>query len=435
MRIHVSAIYSMLFAAFAEEDRVHAKSIPAWDNNAAQVTPNTSSESILRSKIPKASITRHLDTLDPTQTYRYKKLGNNLECEGDEDELGKSKFFGSAVAISGDGTLVAVGSRGDYGYKGSVFVFQYDASALQWTQFGQRILGESGGDFSGTSLSMSKDGSRLVVGAPENGIRAAYYGHMRVYEYNSISGQWSQMGSDLDGENKNDNAGTSVTISGDGSRVAMGAPLSASTAGRVLLFSYDGANWVLSGNVIESSVRAYLGGAVALSDNGNRVVVGGRTFTPPDTGNTLAYAGSVSVYDFDSVDSVWVKAGETIIGLGYYDRFGNAVDISDDGTRIVVGAFTSDGQDIDVRDIGQVSAYQEDTSIPAGWRQIGDIINGESASDKLGSSVSISGNGNVIILGSPDNDDVKQNTGEVEVYQYIEAQNIWKQVGIDIGGK
>ena len=81
MRIHVSTIYSILFAAFAEEDRVHAKSIPAWDNNAAQVMLTNSSASILRPKIPKSAISRHLDTIDPTQTYKYKKLGNDLECE------------------------------------------------------------------------------------------------------------------------------------------------------------------------------------------------------------------------------------------------------------------------------------------------------------------------------------------------------------------
>ena len=433
MRIHVSAIYSMLFAAFAEEDRVHAKSIPAWDNNAAQVMLTNSSASILRPKIPNSAISRHLDAIDPAQTYKYKKLGNDLG--GDE-----SKLFGSAVAISGDGTLVAVGSKGDYGYKGSVFVFQYDASALQWTQFGQRILGERGGDFSGTSLSMSKDGSRLVVGAPENGIRAAYYGHMRVYEYNSISGQWSQMGMDLDGEDKNDNAGTSVTISGDGSRVAMGAPRSDSTTttesdvGSVLIFSFDGSNWVASGNVIESEDRAYLGGSIALSYNGTRVVVGGTAYTPPTTGASLSNAGSVSVYDFDSVGSAWVQAGEIINGIGYYDRFGSDVDISYDGTRIVVGAYTSDGPDLDRNNIGQATAYQQDTN-SAKWIQIGQIINGEQEDDYLGSSVTISGDGNVIAVGAPGNDDNEGNSGEVEMYQYIQAEDEWRQIGFDLGGK
>ena len=384
----------------------------------------------MRPKIPKSAISRHLDAIDPTQTYKYKKLGNDLAGAS-------SKYFGSAVAISGDGTLVAVGSEGDYGYAGSVFVFQYNASTLQWIPFGQRIRGESGGDNSGASLAMSNDGTRLAVGAPNN---YNYRGHMRVYEYNSVSGQWSVMGRDLDGDATDGNAGTSVTISGDGSRVAMGAPLSASTndvveetAGRVLIFSYDGSNWVLSGNVIESPVRAFLGGAVALSENGNRVVVGGRTFTPIVGEKSLDYAGGVSVYDF--VGNVWVQAGETILGLDYYERFGNDVDISNDGTRIVVGAFTSDGQVLNRRDTGQVTVFQEDTSIPAGWRQIGQSINGEKESDALGSSVTISGDGNVIAVGAPANDDGGTNAGKVEMYQYIQAEDEWRQIAVDIGGK
>jgi len=65
---------------------------------------------------------------------------------------------------------------------------------------------------------MSNNGSRLAVGAPNN---YGYTGHMRVYQYNSGSGQWSVMGRDLDGDVAGGNAGRSVTISGDGSRVTI----------------------------------------------------------------------------------------------------------------------------------------------------------------------------------------------------------------------
>ena len=423
MKFQASTIvYSILFAASAA-DIVHANLITAWGKEKLVLVSNSTGGTFV-SRVLKTAFSRELE-IDPNQDYHYVLVGDDLDGPDRDD------FFGSAVAINGDGTLVAVGSEGDYGYTGSVLVFKYNLCTLQWAPLGQLIIGESGGDYFGASLSMSRDGTRLAVGAPNNN---GYKGHMRVYQYNSISGQWSVMGIDLDGDAANGNAGVSVTISGDGSRVAMGAPLSAGV-GRVLIYSYDGSNWVLSGNVIESPVRAYLGGAVALSDNGNRVVVGGRLFTPPTNIDepSLHSAGSVSVYDF--IGNVWVQAGESIFGLEYYDRFGNDVDISDDGTIIVVGASTSDGQDLSRTDIGQVSVFQEDTNIPAGWRQIGNSINGESDSDKLGSSVSISGNGNVVVLGSPDNDDVNQNAGEVEVYQYIETDDIWKQVGIDIGGK
>jgi len=427
MKFQATAIYCTLFTAFAA-DMVHANLITAWGK---EKLVSSSTGGTFVSKVLRTVFSRHLQ-LDTNQVYHYTLVGDDLEGPG------KNNYFGSAVAVSGDGTRVAVGSQRDYGYTGSVIVFEYNPSTLQWAPFGTKIRGQSGGDYFGASLAMSNDGSRLAVGAPYHNY--GYTGHVRVYQYNSVDDEWSLMGIDLDGDVRGGYAGTSVTISGDGSRVAMGAPFVSSstdrsTAGRVLIFSYDGTNWVPSGDAIESQVRAFLGGAVALSENGNRLVVGGRTFTPPtnDGDPPLDYAGSVSVYDF--VDNDWVQAGESLFGLEYYDRFGNDVDISDDGFRIVIGAFTSDGQDLNLRDIGQVSVFQEDTSIPAGWSQVGASINGESESDKLGSSVSISGNGKVVVLGSPDNDDVKQNTGEVEVYQYVEADDIWKQVGIDIGGE
>ena len=126
----------------------------------------------------------------------------------------------------------------------------------------------------------------------------------------------------------------------------------------------------------------------------------------------------------DFVGNVWVQASDTINGLDYYDRFGHDVDISDYGTRIVAGAFTSDGQDLNsTMDIGQATVFhQEDTSITAGWRQIGPITNGEQKSDKLGSSVTISGDGNVAAVGAPDNDYGGTSAGEVEMYQYIQAK-------------
>ena len=43
---------------------------------------------------------------------------------------------------------------------------------------------------------------------------------MRVYEYASSS--WSQLGGDIDGEAANDYSGYSVSLSSDGTKVAIG---------------------------------------------------------------------------------------------------------------------------------------------------------------------------------------------------------------------
>ena len=46
-------------------------------------------------------------------------------------------------------------------------------------------------------------------------------GHVRVYEYSGSS--WSQLGSDIDGEAATDESGFSVSLSSDGTKVAIGA--------------------------------------------------------------------------------------------------------------------------------------------------------------------------------------------------------------------
>ena len=48
-------------------------------------------------------------------------------------------------------------------------------------------------------------------------------GHVRIYEYSS--GSWTQLGADIDGEAAGDHSGSSVSLSSDGTRVAIGAAL------------------------------------------------------------------------------------------------------------------------------------------------------------------------------------------------------------------
>ena len=92
-------------------------------------------------------------------------------------------------------------------------------AATDWSQLGLDIDGEAGNDGSGHSVSLSDDGTRVAIGA--HGIDGGD-GHVRVYSWNGT--KWNQLGDDIDGEAANDRSGYSVSLSGDGSRVAIGAP-------------------------------------------------------------------------------------------------------------------------------------------------------------------------------------------------------------------
>jgi hypothetical protein len=65
---------------------------------------------------------------------------------------------------------------------------------------------------------MSADGTRVAIGATEND---ANRGHVRVYS--ESGGTWTQIGGDIDGEDALDNSGVSISMSPDGTRVAIGA--------------------------------------------------------------------------------------------------------------------------------------------------------------------------------------------------------------------
>ena len=66
-------------------------------------------------------------------------------------------------------------------------------------------------------------------------------GHVRVYK--NVSGTWTQVGSDIDGEVANDESGYSVSLSSDGSIVAIGAYLNdgnGTSSGHVRVISVGG---------------------------------------------------------------------------------------------------------------------------------------------------------------------------------------------------
>ena len=90
-----------------------------------------------------------------------------------------------------------------------------------WTKIGSDIDGEAANDNSGFSVSLSSDGSIVAIGAPYNDGNGTSSGHVRVYQ--NVSGTWTQVGSDIDGEDRDDQSGYSVSLSSDGSIVAIGA--------------------------------------------------------------------------------------------------------------------------------------------------------------------------------------------------------------------
>ena len=82
--------------------------------------------------------------------------------------------------MSSNGKTIAIGSPYYSSEMGKVCIYEYDNDIESWIQQGASVEGESIYDRSGTSVSLSGDGKLVAIGAPYNGNDSE--GRVRVYE-------------------------------------------------------------------------------------------------------------------------------------------------------------------------------------------------------------------------------------------------------------
>ena len=300
--------------------------------------------------------------------------------------------------------------------------------ALAQAQLGADIDGEAAADESGSTVSLSSDGYRIAIGAVANDGNGNNSGHVRVYQWSNDG--WEQLGADIDGEAANDTSGRSVSLSSDGNRLAIGAPqngngdvtysskvsaylnrsdtvlVNPEDSGHVRVYQWSGTAWTQLGTDIDGEA-AYddSGGAVSLSSNGNRLAIGARY-----NWSNGRESGHVRVYQWS--DTAWVQLGHDIDGNSERDQFGRALSLSSDGNRLAVGVPYSDSNG---SDSGQVITYQWSG---AAWTQVGAGIDGEAADDLFGESVSLNSDGTRLAIGAPKNDGNGTDSGHVRIYQW-----------------
>jgi hypothetical protein len=362
----------------------------------------------------------------PFILFSQSQIGSDIDGEAAEDISGRS------VSLSSDGSIVAIGAFGNDGNgtsSGHVRVYQNTGGV--WTQIGSDIDGEAINDQSGISVSLSSDGSIVAIGASLNDENGNNSGHVRVYQ--NIGGVWTQTGSDIDGEQSGDLSGRSVSLSSDGSIVAIGAPNNddnAFNSGDVQVYQNIGGVWTQIGSDINGEAASdFSGSSVSLSSDGSIVAIGANN----NDGNGTD-SGHVRVYQ--NTGGVWIQIGSDIDGEAVNDRSGRSVSLSSDGSIVAIGAGGNDGNSADS---GHVRVYQNTGGV---WTQIGSDIDGEAADDQSGgnasitsdgSSVSLSSDGGIVAIGAESNDGNGTDSGHVRVYQNIGG--VWTQIGIDIDGE
>lgn len=346
------------------------------------------------------------------------QIGTDIDGEAAGD------WLGDAVSINADGSIMAVGARHNAGINGasSGHVRVYQNTGGVWTQIGADIDGEAADDRSGTSISLSGDGSILAIGAPLNDGNGSASGHVRIFQNNG--GTWTQIGADIDGEATNDNLGSSVSLSADGSIVAIGAPLNdgnGADSGHVRVYENSGGTWTQVGADIDGEAEDdRSGSSVSLSSDGSIVAIGASR----NDGNG-SDSGHVRIYE--NMGGTWTQIGDDINGEAAEDRSGDSVSLSSDGSILAIGASRNDGNG---SDSGHVRIYE---NIGGTWTQVGADIDGEAADNWSGISVSLNIDGGIVAIGARFNSGNGTASGHVRIYENIGG--IWTQAGADIDGE
>jgi hypothetical protein len=335
------------------------------------------------------------------------------------------------------------------------------------TQLGLDIVGESIGDKSGYAVSMP-DAYTIATGAPLNDGNGNNAGHVRVFEW-SVN-NWIQKGSDIDGDNPNDNSGYSLCMP-DANTIAIGSPFSnADNSGQVRIFIWSGTTWTQKGSSIYGeSAGDNFGNSVSMPDE-NTIAVGawqnggngsssghvriftwngsdwtqkgididgeaandnsGLSISMPDI-NTIAIGspynglmtGHVRIFSWSG--SAWTQKGNNIVGEATLDLSGTSIDMYD-ANNIIIGAPLNDGNGSNA---GHARIYYWNGN---SWVQKGDDIEGSSIDDKFGYAVSM-GDANTVAIGAPENDYNGNNAGAVKFYEWNGTN--WIQKGNTIYGE
>ena len=95
--------------------------------------------------------------------------------------------FQPSFPLSYDGNTIAFATPRitNYASSGYINVYKYDGS--DWIQKGETIIGSESGMGLGWDISLTRDGNRIVAGAPYNDNITNKKGLVRVFDYSSSS--------------------------------------------------------------------------------------------------------------------------------------------------------------------------------------------------------------------------------------------------------
>ncbi len=316
----------------------------------------------------------------PIICFSQTQLGEQI-TNPDENNIKPSKF-GTGIAISADGTIVASGAPGN-NEDSFVRVFKYQNN--DWQQLGNDIVNEAVLEKVGSSVSLSADGFTIAIGAVDGGDLDE--GVVRIYQF--IDNNWVKQGDDILGDGTQFYLGYKIVLTPDAKFFAATAYRNnSSNKGTVKVYENIDGTWTQRGVNLEGEANYdAFGYALDLSDDGNVLAIGSK--------------GKDKAQVFKFVNNNWTQIGNDFTNLETTTREGLSVSLNSNGFRLAVGSKTG------------VSIYENNAGT---WNLIGTKI-------AFGSYSTLNSKGDKIVIGSPYNYTVRN---------YIFDNNSWTQRGIDV---
>jgi len=348
--------------------------------------------------------------LGDAASAQFVQQGNKLVGTGATDN-GRQ---GQSIAISSDGNTAIVGGSQDNSNMGAAWVWA--RSGTTWVQQGSKLVGSDAvGSFvaQGQSVAISADGNTAAVGGyADNSNTGA------VWVWTRSDAVWTQQGTKLVGTSETGigSQGISVALSSDGNTVIVGGISDNNGMGAAWVFTRSGGIWSQQGTKLVGSGAsdASQGTSVALSSDGNTAIVGGYSDN--------SSAGAAWVWTRSG--TTWTQQGAKLVGSGASGaaRQGMSVALSSDGNTAIVGGSW---------DNSQAGAGWVWTRSGGVWTQQGSKLFGSGATGaaKQAQSVSISSDGNTAIIGG-----YEDNGGAGALWVFTRSGGIWTQQGSKLIG-
>jgi len=242
--------------------------------------------------------------------------------------------FGKVVAINDNADTIATGYAG--------YVYIYTRTNNVWSLQTNINL-----TYAISDLDFASNGNTLVIGLPAGD---------RAQVYTRSGTTWSNAATISTPSGSGALFGNSVSISNDGTYIAVGEPNKTVTnpyVGSCHVYTGSGSSWSLQATLTPSDTQIdqAFGFSVSLDSDGNTLVVGA-----PTTQDASLTSNKAATYVFTRSGTTWTEQTRITKDVSSYFRFGYAVDVSGDGTYLVS---SNPGNDTNR---GAVYKYQYTTS-------------------------------------------------------------------------